>query len=223
MKKKRLPSRRRRALHWMAALGLLLAGNCLLGLYCITPQQALRQTERRYGVVPAELLKTMETPLAEDPGLRRWQLSANDGELLLSSCRFEPLRGWTCQIETLLRDADTPLSAGIGSYCNETGHGYETGYVFFGVVRDPEIAAVEVSASHSSLGEVDGQYQLSPDPEERAEVSAFITMGDHRVFMTELPLVYDPGGSTYPNWEVRGLFADGTSVSVETVFHGIRR
>ena len=48
LRKKRLPSRRRRALRWLAAL-VLLAGLChWTGIYPLTPDRSLRRQERYF-------------------------------------------------------------------------------------------------------------------------------------------------------------------------------
>ena len=59
-------TRRQRALAWLLAVVLLLLANQWLGLYCLTPGQALCQTERTYGIDSTEVWTRVETPQAED-------------------------------------------------------------------------------------------------------------------------------------------------------------
>lgn len=223
--RKKLPARRVRALRWTAALCLLVLGNYALGLYCVTPDQALRQAERRYGVAPTEICIRVDTPQADGERLRHWLLSCNGGDLLLSTVSFDLGRGWVSRPVTLLRDTASPISVGLGAYCNETEGGYETTYLFFGSVRDGGITGVEAAARHSSMGEVDGQYGLEAFPEERVWVpsSAFVTAGGRQVFLAVLDPVFDPGGSTYPEYAARGVRANGSTVEVPKIATDIRR
>lgn len=222
--KKSLSTRRKRALRWVIALCLVVLANHFLGLYCITPGHALRQVERRYGLGTMEIWTTAETPLAEDAELRRWMLSCNDDSLLLSTFRFDARKGWTCQPVTLLRDSDESISVGQGGYCNETESGYETVYLFFGSVRDPDIKEVDIAARHSSLTETDNGPELVDFSWQRARVMAtdFVTAGGRRVFLAVLDPVEDPGGSTYPEYQVQGVRTDGTVIPVEEVFSGLQ-
>ena len=218
-------TRRQRALAWLLAVVLLLLANQWLGLYCLTPGQALRQTERTYGIDSTEVWTRVETPQAEDETLRHWMLSYNQKSVLLSTLTFAPRTGWNCQAVTLVTEQEEPVSAGYGDYCNETEAGYETGYLFFGIIRDPGITEVEISACHASLGETETGYDLVPYLEERVRLTSsdFTTVDGRRLFLAVLPLVTDPGGSTYPSYSVTGYRADGTQAQVETVSHGIQR
>lgn len=226
MKKKRsLPTRRRRALGWLTALCLVILGNHILGLYRVTPGQALRQMERQYGLASMKIWTTVETPQAETAELRNWILSCSDSYLMLGSLRFDIRQGWTCQPVTLLRDTDVPVSAGLGGYCNEVERGYESGYLFFGSVRDPDIAEVEIAARHSSLTETKMGVEMVDFPWQRARVSAgdMETEAGRRVFLAVLDRVYDPGGSMYPEYMVQGVRTDGTVVPVEEISTGLQR
>ena len=165
-------TRRQRALAWLLTVVLLLLANQWLGLYCLTPGQALRQTERTYGIDPTEVWTRVETPQAEDETLRHWMLSYNPKSVLLSTLTFAPRTGWNCQAITLVTEQEEPISAGYGDYCNETEAGYETGYLFFGIIRDPGITEVEISACHASLGETETGYDLVPYLEERVRLTS---------------------------------------------------
>lgn len=223
--KRPLYSRRRRALRWIAAAALLMLVNQWLNLYCLTMSQALRRAEKTYGIGPTEIWTRLDTPQAEDESLRHWLLSWSQDEILLSTVRFNFRTGWNCKPVTLLREDGAPISAGFGEYCNETQAGYETGYLFFGSIRDPSITEVEVSAYHESLSEMGGGITWIRSPEQQVRVSNtdFVTLGERRAFLVMLPLVADPGGSTTFIHAVTGFRSEGESVPVENLSHGIQR
>ena len=223
--KKSLPTRRKRALRWIAALCLVVLANHFLGLYCFTPGQALRQVERRYGLDAMEIWTTVNTPHAEDVEMRRWILSCNDDSLLLSTFWFDARKGWTCQPMTLLWDYGESISVGQSGYCNETENGYETVYLFFGSVRDHNIKEVDIAARHSSLTETASGTELVAFPWQRIRVTAsdFATVAGRRVFLAVLDSVEDPGGSTYPEYQAQGVRANGTMILVEEISSGLQR
>ena len=61
-KRKQLPTRRRRALRWIAALALLVLGCHLLGAYCLTPGRALRKLEQTRHTGETEFLWRDDAP-----------------------------------------------------------------------------------------------------------------------------------------------------------------
>lgn len=211
MKKKRfLPTRRKRALRWVIALCAVLLVNHLIGLYCVTLGQALRQVSARYGLSPMKIWTTLDMFQPQDEE-QHCVLSYNDHYLMLSRVSLEARKGWTAEPMVLLPDAGSPVSIGENGYCKKVENGYLTVYLFFGSVHDPDVTEVKLAVRHASMTEDDAGVRMVDYPWQRTCVPSedFQTVGGRRVFLAVLDPVYDPGGSTYPEYDVRFVRENG--------------
>lgn len=227
MKKNRsLPTRRKRAVKWGIALCAVLVVNYLIGLYCVTPGQALRQVSARYGLSPMKIWTTLDMSQAKD-GEKHCILSYNDDYLVFSTAHFDVWKGWSAEPLVLVPDTGEPVSVGEIGYCKKIEQGYETVYLFFGGIHDPDVTAVEMAVRHASLTEDAEGLRLKPFPWQRTRISSgdLQTVGGRRVFLAVLDPVYDPGGSTYPESDIRFFRENGTEESVpeEHIATGLKR
>lgn len=213
-----LSTRRRRALGWVILLCAVLLANYFWGLYCVTPGHALRQMSLRYGLSGMRIWTVVDLPegLDEERAEGEYLLSCNDDCLLLSAVRFDPWSGWTAEPAALRQEHGEPVTLGQASFCREIETGYETVYLFFGRVNDPDVAAVELAVRHNSLGEDERGVRWEESPWQRARVPAgdFQTVGGYRQFMAVLDPVYDPGGSTYETYDLRLVREDGSAEDI---------
>lgn len=218
MGKRALPTRRRRALGWIILLCAVLLANHLCGLYCVTPEHALRQMSARYGLSATKIWTTVDLPgvLDAEEAEGNYILSYNGSCLLLSTVRFDPWSGWTAEPVALRQDRGEPVTLGQAGFCRETETGYETVYLFFGRVNDSNVAAVEVAARHSSLGEDEQGVRWVDFPWQRTRIPAgdFQTVDGYRLFAAVLDPVYDPGGSTYETYDLRLFREDGSAEDI---------
>ncbi len=217
--KRALSTRRRRALGWMILLCAVLLVNHFLGLYCVTPGHALRQMSAQYGLSATEIWTTVNLPgVLDDAGEadENYILSWNDSCLLFSAVRFDPRRGWTAEPVALRQDRGEPVTLGQAGFCREIETGYETVYLFFGRVNDPDVAAVELAVRHSSLGEDEQGVRWEDFPWQRTRISSgdFQSVDGRRLFLAVLDPVYDPGGSMLETYDFRFVREDGSAEDI---------
>lgn len=140
-KRKQLPTRRRRALRWLAALVVLVLGCHLLGTYCLTPERVLRKLEQRRHTGETEFLWRDDAPMGMEKGSLR--LSGSDHAAILCLYRFYWNGGWRAgSTDYAERRADQPFSAahyqGWGKVDRIPANDIDYHYVF-GAVEDPAI------------------------------------------------------------------------------------
>lgn len=140
-KRKQLPTRRRRALRWLAALVVLVLGCHLLGTYCLTPERVLRKLEQRRHTGETEFLWRDDAPMGMEKGSLR--LSGSDHAVILCLYRFYWNGGWRAgSTDYAERRADQPFSAahyqGWGKVDRIPANDIDYHYVF-GAVEDPAI------------------------------------------------------------------------------------
>lgn len=216
--KRSLSTRRRRALGWMILLFAVLLANHFLGLYCVTRGHALRQMSVRYGLPDMKIWTMVDLSgvLDEEQAKGNYMLSYGDSCLLLSVVRFDLRKGWTVEPVVLQPDRSEPVTLGQAGFCKEIETGYETVYLFFGRVNDPDVAAVELAVRHSSLGWGNQGGCWEDFPWQRARIPAgdFQRVDGRRLFLAVLDPVYDPGGSTYETYVFRFIREDGSAEDI---------
>lgn len=145
-KRKQLPTRRRRALRWIAALALLVLGCHLLGAYCLTPERALRKLGQTRHTGETEFLWRDDAPEGMEKGSLR--LSGGDYAAILCLYRFYWSGGWRSgATDYAERRADQPFSAahykGWSQYDRDWTQRIDYHYVF-GAVEDSNITELVI-------------------------------------------------------------------------------
>ena len=140
-RRKQLPTRRRRALRWMAALAVLVLSCHLLGAYCLTPERVLRKLEQSRHTGATEFLWREDAPEGMEKGSLR--LAGGDHAAILCLYRFYWSGGWRSgATDYAERQADQPFSAahyqGWGKVDRIPANDIDYHYVF-GAVEDPGI------------------------------------------------------------------------------------
>ena len=148
-RKKPLPTRRRRALRWMAALALVVIMGHLTGAYCLTPGRALRKVEQESNCGRTEWIYEDADPAGLDRGTLR--LSGGDHAAVLGVYRFSWQKGWESRmVEVLEREPERPFTARLfsGWSSTEDTESYVkfTRYFYiFGALEFPETAELEIT------------------------------------------------------------------------------
>lgn len=220
--KRALSTRRGRALGWMTLLFTVLLANHFLGLYCVTRGHALRHISARYGLPDMKIWTMVDLPgvLDEEQAEGDYMLSCGGSCLLLSTIRFDPWSGWTAKPVALREDRGEPVALGKVGFCKETETGYETVYLFFGQVNDPDAAEIELAVRHSSLVEDEQGVRWVEFPWQRTRIPAgdFQKVDGYRLFVAVLDPVYDPGGSTSDTYDLRLVREDGSAEDISQGF-----
>ena len=108
--KKPSPSRRRRALRWVALALTLLLVNAILGRYPLLPSRALSIEASKYALWDTEILHSTWD------GTRRIFLCRAEAGLYCAVVSFDPLFGWDIYREPLVVPWDSrPLQGADGS------------------------------------------------------------------------------------------------------------
>lgn len=144
-RKKPLTTRRRRALRWMAALALVVAVGHLTGVYCLTPERALRKAEQESNCGRTEwLCRLPEIP--EAPRERDLRLSAGEHALVLGEYAFTWNRGWQTLFSFVLeREPERPFSADIYDRSFSVGTEDYTRYFYiYGALESSDTAQLEI-------------------------------------------------------------------------------
>ena len=141
-----IPTRRRRALRWLAVLGVLLAVSHLLGVYCLTPGRVLRRAEQEQFCGRTEWLCTLtDLPGREHESLR---LSGGERAVTLGLYNFFWRRGWYAStIAVLEREPERPFAAYLYSGWSSTDPETRvmTKYFYlFGALESPEVSRLEI-------------------------------------------------------------------------------
>lgn len=182
MKRKKLLTRRRRAVRWavLAAL-VILAANQVLRTALLLPIQAIRQAEEMEGTGRTQVVEKMHVE-----GIRAAHLlylTENENAALMAST-YLTAHGWeTCQGMALDCSGDAPLYAG---YYQTYQVGGGEAFCLFGRVEDPTIETLAFRLSYRAYGSSASDYQ---DLEETASVvqAEFLEKEDRRYFLLRLP------------------------------------
>lgn len=145
MRKKKMLSRKRAALRWLAALCLLLAACHLLELYCLTPGRALRRVERSLLTGRTSFLASTEDPISRND----LRLSGGPETVILSGYGFSWREGWYTEYSTVVeRMHDFPFSVGFYQrllYREDQQTYTRTDYSYiFGCLEDPAVTELEI-------------------------------------------------------------------------------
>lgn len=141
MRKKRMATRKRSALGWLAALCLLVLFCLWTGLYGLTPQSALRQQGQYFFVGDLTLVDSVRDGYETDFGAGRVLAAENDGYLLLGLARWTPWQGWQAGFAWPVERTDSAVDA-VGAYYSWDFEGERFPHVLFGYVNDPRTARV---------------------------------------------------------------------------------
>lgn len=213
-RRKRLPTRRRRAVGCaVAALVLLILVQNLLHTGLLLPIQAIRLRERQDGVQGARVLRRQWEPDLYRTAL--FYLTANDRLLVLSDTCLSA-QGWRPGYTALLDCAeDKPLHAMERIILLDAGEEaenryYGTHFFFYGRVDDPAIETVEI------------QLKMPPEAAEEEGVSggylsltASIFQRDgRRYFLLDHRLPLLPPGDLARDDRVVGRDGAGNAVTV---------
>lgn len=145
MRRKKMLSRKRAALRWLAALCLLLAACHFLELYCLTPGRALRRLERSLLTGRTSFLASAENPISRND----LRLSGGSETVILSGYGFSWREGWYTEYSFELERAhDAPFTVGLYQWAlyregQQTNALTRYSYVF-GCVEDPAVTELEI-------------------------------------------------------------------------------
>lgn len=146
MRGRKQPTRRRKALRWLAVLVLLTAFLTLHGEYHILPIQGIREAERQGGIGPTQVI-------AKLPGEKRRTVRANGKGMMVSSLYIMSSyynAGWgATNLAYLDCSGFEPFYAGFCIYDNYrsvTDKDYVMWADCYGRINDPAAAAVRIEA-----------------------------------------------------------------------------
>lgn len=144
MKRKKMLSRKRAALRWLAALCLLLAACHLLGLYCLTPGRVLRRVEWELMTGRTSFLASAENPISRND----LRLSGGPETVILSKYGLSWREGWYAEYAVAVeRVYDSPFTVGLYqwvSYRDQQTNTLTSYPYLFGCLEDPAVTELEI-------------------------------------------------------------------------------
>ena len=148
LRKKRLPTRRRRALRWLAVLVLLVGACHWLDIYILTPDRALRRQEQYFATGRTELDAVVRDAYRTDPGVGILTASQNDEVLLMGLSHWSLFQGWRPGFAWPVERTDGAVDVYAVYYSWE--YSWESGpdcnpYAVYGCVNDPRVTTVELT------------------------------------------------------------------------------
>lgn len=161
--KKHLPSRRRRALRWLAAL-VLLVGLChWLGIYTLTPGRTLRRQERYFDTGRTEADAVFRDAWLQGSGVGLVTATRNEKVVMLGLRRWSLLRGWLPGFAWPVKRIGGTVDA-AAAYYSWDAEMELVPYVVYGCVNDPRVTAVKLTVREQTLeGEFLREYELEPE------------------------------------------------------------
>lgn len=154
MRKKRMPSRRQKALRWCGALVLALALFPLLGLYCPFPSQAADLMADKQDLQDVEtVLWYRDQELRQSNYLRRPCLIANEDALVFFLANFNGTYGWNSGV---WMKVETWTDAGL--YAGIMGYRPEGAAWLAGKLKDPDIESLTLTMPDGEAREISGTY-----------------------------------------------------------------
>ena len=211
MKRKKLPTRRRRALRRVGwALLLLLAVNHFFQVGYLLPGQAVRDEEEREGTGRTWTVESRWIPVLHPT--QRFYLRENENAVLLGNTYFSPF-GWQTTMGCAL-DCSEP--APVYAACHSMSRdGKPTLLCYFGRIDDPAIETVVVSIQEVTYDQ--GQETRRELRRLTAERSEFFTR-DGRTFFW---LMEVQDGEVDPEQIIQSVLTawgeDGTVVTEFTI------
>ena len=200
--KKRIPTRRRLTMRWMAALLLLILVSHALGVYCLTPERVLRSLEREQNTGDTVFLA--ETDVPDDEGNSRLRLSGGEDAVILARYAWSWKHGWYTNLAKYAeRRQEKPFSAAVcrirSDYDPDRQQTTDT-YCVFGCVEDPGVTELVVQF-HALEGGFDQTVRLT--------AADWILDGTGNRFF--LCVLLPETGNWRRGCSVTGYFADGAS------------
>ena len=152
MRKKRMMTRRRSALRWLAALCLLMLACDLTGLYGLTLRSALRRQEQYFFTGDLTLVDSVTDGYETEVGVGRVLAAENRDVLLVGMARCTPWHGWKAGFAWPVERTDSAVDA-VAAYYSWDYEGNQYPHVLFGYVNDPETARVQFRVDGSPAAE----------------------------------------------------------------------
>ena len=159
LRKKRLPTRRRRALRWLAALVLLVGACHYLDIYRLTPDRALRRQEQYFATGRTELDAVVRDTYRTDSGVGILTASQNDEVLLMGLSHWSLFEGWMPGFAWPVERTDGAVDVYAAYYSWESGSNCNP-YAVYGCVNDPRVTTVELTVRD---WEGAGEYTLETE------------------------------------------------------------
>lgn len=144
LRKRRLPTRRRRALRWLAVLVLLVGACHWLDIYSLTPDRALRRQERYFATGRTELDVSLRDVYRSGPGVGILTASQNDDVLLMGLSHWSLFEGWVPGFAWPAERTDEAVDVFAVYYGWEFSPDCHP-YAVYGCVNDPRVTAVELT------------------------------------------------------------------------------
>lgn len=179
MKKSRVYTRKRLALHWiLLALVFLLVVNQLLGVCLLLPIQAAHRSADLQGIGRAHLVERRWEPEWRATGLL--YLMGNENAIFITDTHLGPL-GWETE-----RGAAVDCTGDAPLYVGQYDAAYEDRMVncYFGRIDDPAVERIELKIRAGPFDQANPEFYCLT-----VEREAFIKQGDHTFFwiMEALP------------------------------------
>lgn len=142
-RKRAMPSRRRRALRWVAVLCLLVAVCHFTDIYVLTLGRTLERQDRYWLTGPTELDEVVRDPYCRE-GVGVVTASWNDRVVSLGLSSWMPLRGWLPGFSWPVERTGGAVDA-VAVYYSWDADSSRYPYVVYGVVNDPSVTEVRLT------------------------------------------------------------------------------
>jgi len=215
-RKKRLSTRKRRALRRVLILLALVIASWALGSYGYLPSDSLREMEEMQGIGRTEMLRRIWSP-ATDGWNRMVYLSANENAVMLSGCFWNPFEGWTGSTYSIIDCSaeEVPVHSCVHLESN-SGEGEKMTTMVpvrtFGRVDDPAVEVIEMRLWMTRVGEERRQIAV-----QRSERKDWLELNGRTYFLMQTdrlewegPVFFEP--------MLRALDANGNVVTEYEVY-----
>ena len=210
-RKKRLSTRKRRALRRVLILLILVIASWALGSYGYLPSDNLREMEEMQGVGRTEVLRRIWSP-ATDGWNRMVYLSANENAVMLSGCFWNPFEGWTGSTYSVIdcSKEEKPVHSLVHFEARDGKNGKRVTNAplrTYGRVDDPAVEVIEVRVGIKETGKESREVAV-----QRSERKDWIELNGRAYFLMQTdrlewegPIFFEP--------MLRALDADGNVVA----------
>lgn len=211
-RKKRLTTRKRRALRRVLILLILVIASWVLGSYGYLPSDNLRELEEMQGVGRMEVLRRIWNP-ATDGWNRMVYLSVNENAVMLSGCFWNPFEGWTGSTYSIIdcSKEEVPVHSLIHL---ETRDGEDGKRITnapvrtYGRVDDPDVEVIELRLWITEDGRERRQIAV-----QRSERKDWMQLNGRTYFLMQTDRLEWEGPSVFFEPMLRALDADGNVVA----------